>query len=941
MKKKRTFLILLACLLLVLFSSCSKKESKEPPADAPKETAAEATKDSPKQEVKELIKADPDDYAWPAVAKEEDFDFDEATATLLKYKGKDKIIVLPETIQGKAVLHLGNSCFAESTEITHVKLPENLVSIQTNAFYFLEKLEKVSFPSTLEIIEPYAFFNCTSIKQLSFPASVCYIGKNTFSGFAGERISFLGECPIFGEDAFTLKNGFQGTLRVSDEEKEKFSSALGYTAVADGGCNYVDRTAKEEDLVLDSSGLLTEYKGSAPYLVLPDEVKGTKITAIADKLFFGQTSLYRLHLPASLEKVGESSFYATNLVDVEFPSTIKEIGPSAFAAGNLIDLKLPGSLEKISEKAFEGNKITLLHLPEGIKDIGSQAFIRGELKEVYLPSTLTQIGEKAFSDNGHLDYVVFAGKTMPKIDPTAFSGCPIADVDIAWDATKQQQNEAKTYFVSLGFPESLAVWRANHPNQPDYPQGGGLSYDAGSGLVTKFTGDEKEIAMYWDFTTPEGGNVAITGLADGLFKGSKIKSFYTPHSGNFVSIGKEAFAGSDLEEIHLFDSVTTLGEKAFENCKNLKSITLPESIVSIGNNAFENCVNLEKVIFLGKNPTLGTDLFKGCSKLTSLVLPEEVNLVGSLGIDPSILRFSDAISDAKLAEESAKLSYPWYSSPLREKDKDPFQRMPDNYKENPAEDFDFNASTGTIEKYNGPGGTVVIPREIGGTKVEHLGFLAFSNFTVASVARGTEKEETLLEVILPETVKTIADSAFLSCSTLKRFICYGPVETLGIRAFEECKDLEEVHFVNGLQQMGIYAFNLDASLKKAEFAGKLKVLSDGAFYGCGFSGELSLDYEEIGPNALQKCANVTVLRISDRIQSIGLGAFVEMDKLEKVYFEKVDLALIEKLDMPFPNKNPNLKIILPKTASDEEVNAMVRKLQESMYSDAASMVIRE
>ena len=34
------------------------------------------------------------------------------------------------------------------------------------------------------------------------------------------------------------------------------------------------------------------------------------------------------------------------------------------------------------------------------------------------------------------------------------------------------------------------------------------------------------------------------------------------------------------------DSVTSIGDSAFEDCNNLKSITIPDSVTSIGDRAF-------------------------------------------------------------------------------------------------------------------------------------------------------------------------------------------------------------------------------------------------------------------------------------------------------------------------------------------------------------------
>ena len=44
------------------------------------------------------------------------------------------------------------------------------------------------------------------------------------------------------------------------------------------------------------------------------------------------------------------------------------------------------------------------------------------------------------------------------------------------------------------------------------------------------------------------------------------------------------------------NSVTSIGENAFEGCTGLTSVTIPKSVTDIGENIFEGCTGLKKVI---------------------------------------------------------------------------------------------------------------------------------------------------------------------------------------------------------------------------------------------------------------------------------------------------------------------------------------------------------
>ena len=81
-------------------------------------------------------------------------------------------------------------------------------------------------------------------------------------------------------------------------------------------------------------------------------------------------------------------------------------------------------------------------------------------------------------------------------------------------------------------------------------------------------------------------------------KGRKLiagcKNSVIPEDGSVAEIGEYAFAGVELKQITIPDSVQKIGEGAFYCCLKLKSIDIPESIVSIGEKAFYYCHKLGK-----------------------------------------------------------------------------------------------------------------------------------------------------------------------------------------------------------------------------------------------------------------------------------------------------------------------------------------------------------
>jgi hypothetical protein len=86
-----------------------------------------------------------------------------------------------------------------------------------------------------------------------------------------------------------------------------------------------------------------------------------------------------------------------------------------------------------------------------------------------------------------------------------------------------------------------------------------------------------------------------------------------------TSIGDRAFQNcTGLTSIIIPEGVSSLGEGAFSGCKSLKSISLPQSLSVIGDLAFENCTSLKSITIPKNAALLGEDTFKGCTNLTTV-----------------------------------------------------------------------------------------------------------------------------------------------------------------------------------------------------------------------------------------------------------------------------------------------------------------------------------
>lgn len=92
-----------------------------------------------------------------------------------------------------------------------------------------------------------------------------------------------------------------------------------------------------------------------------------------------------------------------------------------------------------------------------------------------------------------------------------------------------------------------------------------------------------------------------------------------------TSIGESAFDGcSHLTTLSLGKNITTIGDYAFQQCSYLTNVTIPQSVTSIGASAFAYCSNLRTITIPEKVTTIESDTFTGCSNLKSITLPAEL-----------------------------------------------------------------------------------------------------------------------------------------------------------------------------------------------------------------------------------------------------------------------------------------------------------------------------
>ncbi len=156
------------------------------------------------------------------------------------------------------------------------------------------------------------------------------------------------------------------------------------------------------------------------------------------------------------------------------------------------------------------------------------------------------------------------------------------------------------------------------PTSPDFEEGDFSFYRLNDKevKVTVYKGSDKNVEIP---ATAQGANVSV--IEANLFQNSEIESVKIPDT--VTEIQKYAFSGcQNLKEVVIPEGVKTIGVNAFWNCRNLESVSLPSTLKNIDWNAF-SATGLKSVTIPESNTlsTLKEKVFFQCSELKEVILP--------------------------------------------------------------------------------------------------------------------------------------------------------------------------------------------------------------------------------------------------------------------------------------------------------------------------------
>ena len=572
----------------------------------------------------------------------------------------------------------------------------------------------------------------------------------------------------------------------------------------------------------------------------------------------------------NVKRIGKEAFeWCSQLVTVNMENA-EEIEEYAFCECEHLENINIEKVKRIGKGAFEVCKQLVTVNMENVEEIGERAFWGCEHLENINIEKVKRIGEEAFKRCSQLGTVNI--EKAEEIGDYAFDGC------IKLITSKSvEYNRVYTYISDYG--EKYC-----YMNTPDGVQI--VGYSGYYCLKLPEMLDGKKVVSIGEFKD-----------SDCRFCNSVLR-LIIPETFEKIEDGMLSHI-EELKSVVLPKSIKKITKEMFYGCKNLEEIYIPNSVEEICDNAFSKCDKL-KLVFLPSSVTKISDsFFIGTGKGSK----ERVELLNDVVFVVDEGSYADKFLKAHQNSTESELPRIIYNRAMTEEDKEAFKNLKLNFKEDGTahvsiirtagceniripDTFNGVPITGLESKmYDDKIETLYLGKNVlytGGTYInlsENVQKLEISednpHYWSDGKALYTKDKKVLLRMLywteeyeVCSLTKTIAESAFFYCRSLKKLVLPQSLEKIEKDAFAGCDALREIDGIENVKTLAEDLLNETLYYKEKPF-----VVSGTKLLKCNTKGE-------------------KICTIPEKITRIEKYAFNGSDGLEKIYLS----SSVEKID---------------------------------------------
>ncbi|MEI6795848.1 MAG: fibronectin type III domain-containing protein, partial [Methanomassiliicoccales archaeon] len=514
-----------------------------------------------------------------------------ANLTAYCYGGSTGPLVVPATLGGYPVAHMGDNAFKDQYGITNVTLPDSLITIGNQAFYD-STITSINIPRNVTSIGINVFTKCPRLVSINVdPANQHFADSSGVLYNKGLTTIIL--CPEGWSGPFVMPSTVVTLTNLAFWDCQLLTSVTfsnGVTSIGD-------------DMFQDCSGLLSVSFGSG-------------LRSIGNQSFISCTGLTTISFPASLQSIGASAFNGCwGLNTISFPASLQSIGRSAFGGcSGVASITIPDGVTEIDASAFSSClSLQSVHLGKALASFDPSAFnFCSALTSISVDPANQHFADSSgvLCDKGLTTIIIYPlAKSGPFVMPSTvvtlygsvFSNCAqLTSISISNGVTSIGDNMFMgcSGLRSVSFGTGLKAIG----NQSFLSCGGLTTISLPNGLLSIGHSAFNNCWGLTGITLPD----SLTYLDTSVFSGCTA-----------------------LQSVHIGNGLSYIGDGSFSDCTALTSISFGTGVTAIGSTAFSGCTALTQVTVPNWVQTISAGAFNSCSKLTYVTIGQGVTSIGA------------------------------------------------------------------------------------------------------------------------------------------------------------------------------------------------------------------------------------------------------------------------------------------------------------------------
>lgn len=245
---------------------------------------------------------------------------EDGTAEITWYPGKDEILNIPGTLDGKKVTSIGDEAFAASGALI-ITIPDGVKKIGKMAFAGCEATE-ITMPDTVTSIGDWAFSECFYLEHITLSNNLVSIGRTPFLWSPSlESITIPDSVTYMEGNPFMVSGDPWIDVKVSPEHPT-------FAVIDDVVFNKVERSV----ISYPNKKIMDVYE-------IPQVIATIKNGTDSEDI--------------TLTTIGEAAFIGCGTMSIIIPEGVTRIERNAFAMTGYLDITIPESVTYIADDAFE------------------------------------------------------------------------------------------------------------------------------------------------------------------------------------------------------------------------------------------------------------------------------------------------------------------------------------------------------------------------------------------------------------------------------------------------------------------------------------------------------------------------------------------------------------------------------------------------------------